>query len=361
MTAPLAADYFDGQVARAHPVRLHIAHGELHIDGPEIARRVPLAEVRWPERQRHGARMAHLADGGAVFCHDSAAFDVWVRDAGIGDSLIVSAQQSWRATGVLMLALLLLALAGYLWGLPLAARAILAFAPPSLDRAIGEAALDASQHWLKPSELPAADQQRLRAVFADAVERAYYTKPSANPSATSPATPRPTFEVRFHKSVIGPNAFALPGDTIVITDELVKLLDGRDDVLVGVFAHEFGHLRHRHGMRSLVQVTLLGAITSVAFGDFSALLAAAPALLGQAAYSRDFEREADAESVAVLRAAGLSPEVMIVFFDKLRQRLRDRSSKPAADEDPAVAIGIGLASHPADEERIRFFRDAARR
>src|SRR4030095_10063794 len=117
------------------------------------------------------------------------------------------------------------------------------------------------------------------------------------------------------KSRIGPNAFALPGGTIILTDDLVKRVGADEAVLIGVLGHELGHLRHRHGMRMLIEVGALGAIASVLVGDFSTLLASMPVWLGQAAYSRDAEREADAEAVRVLRASGASPAVMVGFFE----------------------------------------------
>lgn len=358
----VAVEYFDGRSARPHPVRLHVQGAQLHIRGEGIACTVPIAAVQWPERQRHAPRVAHLPDGASLHATDTELFDAFLGGAGVGESMVVRAQQSWRATAVAVLVLLVLAAAGYLWGLPLAARSALALVPVSVDRSLGEAALDGGLgRWLQPSTLPPQRQQQLREAFARAVERAY------------PAGERPVYEVRFHASRIGPNAFALPGGIIVLTDELVQLVDGRDDVVLGVLAHELGHVRHRHGMRALVQVALLGTVTSIAFGDFSTLLAGAPALLGQMAYSRDFEREADAESVHVLRAAGHSPEVMVVFFERARQwssRPADRRPGEGREETPREGgthrapvfdLPIALASHPADAERIRFFRDAARR
>jgi predicted Zn-dependent protease len=119
-------------------------------------------------------------------------------------------------------------------------------------------------------------------------------------------------------------------------------------------------------MRLLVQVGALGVIASAVFGDFSSLLAASPALLGQAAYSRNAEREADAESARVLKDAGISPAVMITFFERLAARDRPEdgaaggaSAPGPADNRPreASGLGIAIASHPAG--RIAFFRAAA--
>jgi len=349
-TAPgtIEADYFDGASARAHRVHLSIAADHLLVNGDGIARQVPLADVQWPERTRHGKRVAHLRDGASLQAAHAAGWDAWLAAAGVRESRVVQMQQSWRATAVAIVGLLLLAAAGYLWGLPWAARAVVAFVPHSIDRTIGDTAWGTiAPRWLAPSTLPPARQQALRDAFARMVER------------TDPQRQRPAYELYFHGSAhgrLGPNAFALPGGRIVITDELVRLLDGRDDVVLGVLAHELGHVHHRHGMRSLVQVTLLSTATSVAFGDFSSVLATAPVLLGHLAYSRDFEREADEHAVRMLRANEVSPEVMVTLFERLaaeRPGGRDHASRSD--------IGIAFASHPGDAERIRLFREAARR
>jgi predicted Zn-dependent protease len=330
----LAAAYFDGRSARAHPVRLRCEGEQLHIDGDGIARAVPLRQVRWPERTRHGVRVAELPDGAAVQCDDAAAWDLFAQACGRGDSLVVRAQQSWR--WVLASALVTVALLGaaYQWGVPWAAQATLAIVPEEIDESIGEAALESIDETLmQPSALPEEQQDALR----DAFDRAVAAQPEGS---------IPPYRIEFRRSKIGPNAFALPGGTIVMTDELVKLVDGDEAVIVGVLGHELGHVRERHGMRMLLQASAIGVIASIVVGDFNSLLAAAPVVLGQAAYSRDAEREADAESARILKGAGLPPAAMVTFFEKI-----------AAKRGDGPSLGIAIASHPADAERIRFFRD----
>jgi len=358
----LSADYFDGVSARARRVELRLHGRVLHIDADGLALRWPLAELRWPERTRHGARVAHFRDGGSVQALDAQAWDRWARASGIGESSIVRAQQNWRGTLVAGMLLMLLVAAGYRWGVPWLARATLAALPASADRAIGAAVLRSFDGaLLQPSTVASARQQQLRAAFAQAVAQA------------DPALGRPPYELRFYaspkhgsgadaRSHLGPNAFALPGGTIVVTDEMLQLLQGRDDVLIGVLGHELGHVRRRHGMRLLVQATLIGTAASIAWGDFSSVLAAAPALLGQSAYSRDFEREADDDAITLLRANGQSPAVMTELFERLAAQRptagrTDQKDSAGADFD----LGIALASHPADAERMRRFRDAAAR
>ena len=357
----LAVDYFDGRSARARPVTLGCRGGTLHIDGEGLALRVPLSAVQWPERTRHGARVAHLPDGASLHGADPSAWDAFVRACGQGDSAVVRLQQSWRWVGASMAALVLVLAGLYHWGVPWAARAVVAATPLSVDLALGEAALASlDAQMLQPSRLNPARQQRLRAAFAQAL-------------AAQPAGSVPAHHIEFRRSRLGPNAFALPGGTIIVTDELVLLLDAPpggdtlvgspDHTLIGVLAHELGHVRQRYGLRMVVQVAAVGVLASAVLGDFSTLLAGAPVLLGQAGYSRDAEREADAEAVQVLRAAGISPRVMVAFFDQLAAADARAASAPAgtapAEAREAGWLGIAIASHPADAERVRYFNDAA--
>jgi Zn-dependent protease with chaperone function len=353
----LAAEHFDGVSARARRVQLHISGHTLHVDGEGVSLQLPLAEVQWPERTRHSARVAHFARGGSVQALDSGAWDAWLRHAGVGESAVVKAQQSWRSTLVAVLLLLVLAAAGFQWGVPWLTRGVLAALPVAADRAVGDAVLRSLDGTiLLPSTVPAARQQALRDALASAVARG----------------PHPVaHELRFHtspklgtaadaKTRLGANAFALPGGTVVVTDEMLELLQGRDDVLIGVLGHELGHVRRRHGMRMLIQASLLGAAASLAWGDFSTVLATAPVLLGQSAYSRDFEREADDDAIVFLRANGLSPAVMVELFERLREQRAPKNAEPPAQRK-GFDLGIALASHPADAERVQRFRDAAAR
>lgn len=339
-----AADYFDGMHAGARPVTLHMEGGDLLLRGEGFEHRVPAAELDWPEPTRHGMRVLHLARGGSVQCTDSAAWDAWCRANGRGPGWVARLQGSWRWVLASVAVLLALAVALQRWGLPVLADAVVAATPAQVESALGASALaTVDRFMLQPSQLAPARQSDLRAAFARVV--------AAQPPGTVPP-----WQLVFRASRIGPNAFALPGGTIVLTDELVTLFADDEAVLMGVLAHELGHVRHRHGLRLLVQGTVLAAVAAVVFGDFSSLLASAPVALGNAGYSRAAEREADRVSAQMLAAAGISPQVMVQFFEVIG---RERGTPPAAEADRAWS-GIAIASHPADADRIRFFREAAR-
>jgi Zn-dependent protease with chaperone function len=348
----LQVDYFDGLHARPRRLEARVESGHLRLSEPGMPHAavvsVPTRDVHWPERTRHGARIAQLPDGGAVHGLNGPDWDEWVRvNAAHAESWTVTLQQSWRWTVAAAIALVLCSLAAYRWGLPWATTGVLAVTPTSIDLELGQATLRSMEgRWLQPSRLPMAEQQRLRSLL----ERALRTTAAqgSSPASLIGSTPH---RLHFRRATMGPNAFALPDGSLVLTDELVALLQEHDDVLIGVLAHEVGHVRHRHGMRLFVQSGILGAAVSVAWGDFSSLIAAAPALLGQMAYSRDFEREADDDAITVLRANGIRPSVMATLFEQLQAHRRAEDGRKMAPQatrkaDQATSASPSAATRP---------------
>jgi Zn-dependent protease with chaperone function len=335
----LAADWFDGRSARARPVEAWVQGGTLHF-GDQSA---PLSGVTWPERQRHGQRQVLLPGGGLLSFADAAAFDEWARASGHSDSAIVRWQQSWRLA-LLSLVLLVAGLAaGYRWGLPWAVDAAVDVLPPGVEVSLGEHLLDGlDDEWLEPSRLGAAQQQAWRARWAAVLERARRQGGVAVPER---------FEIHFRDGgkALGPNAFALPGGDIVITDALLELLADEPDAVMTVLAHELGHVQHRHGLRMVLRAGAVSVVASVIVGDFSTLLAAAPAVLASNAYSRDNEREADLYGRTLARAGGVDTSRMAIFFERLAKKHR-----ATVGNNP---VAIAISSHPADEERVRFFSE----
>jgi Zn-dependent protease with chaperone function len=349
---PLKVLYFDGR--RAHPREAWLqvqgqgrdAQGVLTDTQGSTLHRFAIRKANWPERTRHGARLVELPDDdqghlmGQIQAPDAAAYDAWAAAClPHSESLVVRAQQSWRGV-MAALVLLVVGITGfYLYGLPIAARGITALVPHTVDESLGRGALaQVDGDMMEPSKLAPEVQQRLREKFDAAVKKAY-------PQQT------PIHRLEFRKSKVGPNAFALPGGTMVMTDELVNLVKD-DEVVLGVMGHELGHVTHRHGMRQLVQLTVIQAVLSVAFGDYGSLLTAAPLILGGAAYSRAHEREADEASIHFMQANGISPLVMVKFFEAVRAEQKAKTKK--------TPLGIAIIStHPSDDERIERFRRAA--
>ncbi len=91
-----------------------------------------------------------------------------------------------------------------------------------------------------------------------------------------------------------PNAFALPGGTVVFTDELLKKLDS-DEAKAFVLAHEIGHVIRRHAPRRIAGTVLFGLLSGIVFGDGSALSSVTNSAFGlnDLRHSRTAESEAD--------------------------------------------------------------------
>lgn len=362
--AALTSQWFDGRSPRAQPVSLRVEGSELllqTLDGA-TAQRYPLRAVRWPERRTHGQRQTDLPDGSLIQHADAAEWDAWWRAQGFGDSAVVGWMQSWRGSLLAVAGAVVFLVAAWVWGVPWLSTALAHQVPESLETRIGEASMTQLKAlFLKPTALPQAQQNALRQRFAEVVE------------VSHPEGDAPAWTLSFHRSdALGANAFALPGGQLVMTDGLVTLLEDQPDALVGVLAHELGHVRHRDGLDMLVRSSLVSALVGVVLGDASGFLATVPATLVTQSYSRDAERRADAHAAQMLHNAGISPAVMAVFFERvLKEEAGDDPTsgsppEPAGkgDDQPAGeadSLPISVASHPDHAERIRYFREWAPR
>lgn len=348
----LQTQWFDGRSPRGRSVRLWVQGDELLLqthDG-ETERRYPLDGVHWPERRSHGQRQAELPDGGLIQHANAAEWDAWWQANNGRESVVVGWMQSWRATLIAMAGTVAFLAAAWVWGVPVLSTVLARMVPASLENRIGQESLaQLDGLFLQPSQLPQARQNALRARFARAVERAY-------PDGGAPA-----WQLSFHRSkILGANAFALPGGSIVVTDGLVELLDDQPDAIVGVMGHELGHVAHRDGLDLMVRAGLLSALLGLVVGDASSFLATVPATLATQAYSRDAERRADASAAQLLHANGVSPAVMALFFERMLQQPNKKGQpggqKKRAGKDEASLL-IAISSHPDHAERIRYFRE----
>jgi Zn-dependent protease with chaperone function len=356
----LATEWFDGRSPRPHRAWLRCEGSELIVrlseEQARVDRRYVLRGIRWPERRSHGLRQTELPDGSLIQHADAREWDAWAQGNGLRESAIVGWMQSWRGALGAMVSTVVFLAAAWVWGVPLLSTAIAHSIPHSVEASIGEASLKQLRAlFLKPSELPDSQQTKLRQGFAALVQNAY------------PEGDAPAWQLSFHKSkALGANAFALPGGQIVITDELVNMLDDVPDAVLGILAHELGHVEHRHGLDLMVRASLVSAMVGVVIGDASGFLATVPATLATQAYSRDAERQSDAQAAHMLHASGISPAFMATFFERLRDneastrdgsaQSREPSTEPGVEEGSA-SLPIAISSHPDHAERIRFFRN----
>ena len=328
------ARYFDGRSSRAHAVRLSVGKGDLDIAGDDIARRAPVSEIRVSEPLAHAPRIVTFSDGAFCEVDDNSAFAQILAASGHRDSFVVAWQNQWRGAFVAVFALIAFLFIAYRWVLPEAAEYAAVRVPLAWEDRLGsEATAFLEKRIFSTTQL----SQEKRDALADRFE------------AIAPEDGR-DYAIRFRASKIGPNALALPGGIIYVTDELVELAPD-DDAVLGVLAHELGHIEQRHLMRRLFASAAVGAAVALLFGDVSTMLAALPTILIDLDYSRAMEREADSYAVDLLRAKGISTGSLATLFERMQNAHDKRGPK---GDWPAY-----LSTHPPTPERVELFRKPA--
>lgn len=337
MDAPAArARLYDGRTAAARDVTLSLTgagdSAQLHVHGRGSEQLLFLTEVRIGERVGATNRLLGLPHGVSLEVLDNPAFDEALQRCGIrtAEQGIGRLESRWRSALIIGAAALAAVVLFLKFGLPALSTRAVGLIPPSADAYIGEDTLRVlDKTTFGPSQLSAARQAQLTAEFAE-ITRDY-------PWGGTP----PVLLFRTGGSIRA-NAIALPSGVVVLTDELVALSKD-DDELRGVLAHELGHVVNRHAMRMLVQSSTSTLVLAGVFGDVSGaapLTAAAPAIVVNAAYSRDFEREADSFAFHWMARHHISPAHLADLLERLRTGRGDESA------------GF-LASHPDLEERVR--------
>jgi len=220
-------------------------------------------------------------------------------------------------------------------GIPVAARVAAAAMPANVNDLIGREAMEAMDEYLfSPTQLSDARQLELQALFDDVV---------------SEVGGKDNYSLQFRSGEgIGPNAFALPAGIVIMTDELVELAEQEAEI-AAVLAHEVGHVVNRHSMRRLIQSSVSAGLIVAVTGDLGSaanLAVGLPAVLLNAAYSREFEREADQVAFTYLESRNID----LAELGELLVRIDEAYGR---DPDSATL----LDSHPGSRERL----EAARR
>lgn len=334
----ITASYFDGRSSRRHDAELTIAGGVLTLAGAFGRREVALIDVAIDEAMANAPRVLRFADGAYCEVADHRALDLALRDAGWREGLVARIQKRWRwAIGALAGFTALMALA-YFFLLPWLAQEIAPRLPPGLAVAISERTLtQLDETVLQASKLPATRQQTIAARLA---------------ALDAGGSRLPAYRLHFRSSPkVGANAFALPDGQIVLLDELVALAEN-DEQLAAVLAHELGHVHHSHGMRQLIQSTIVSFVAGAWFGDISSIAASLGALALESRYSREFEREADDYAARRLNENGLGAGQLGRILTRLEA---DHQRRHPGD-------GPGLFnSHPDVAERVRALSGQAGR
>ena len=166
-------------------------------------------------------------------------------------------------------------------------------------------------------------------------------------------------EIKFNKSnILGPNALALPGGPIIITDDLVELLKD-DDLILSVIAHEIAHIKERHSLQQIVEIAGLSSIAWMIFGLDESILEEIVFIginIWGLKKSRDLEKDADIIALKLLEKTGISKKSFILAIEKLTNHycIATKIEKSVCMNE--VKSGW-LSTHPSGAERLKYLRN----
>ncbi len=339
------ATYFDGRSSTAHTVSIAADGQRLRIQGdvPWLQRDEPLKDCVIAPPLGKTKRTISLPDGAMLETDDLAAVEALERvvRGNRGMRFVHFLESRWKTVAASFLGLALCVWVFMAFGIPALAKKIAYAVPQELSEELSRKTMDVlDKRLLQPSKLPQARIRSLEKSF-----RRLHRE----------IDPGQAYRIEFRKSpVIGPNAFALPSGTIVMTDELVRLAKN-DREIEGVMVHEIAHVEQRHGLRNIIQDAGVFLVISALVGDvtsITSMAAALPTVLAEARYSRAFEREADERVARYFTNKGWSTRS---YQNILRRITKDMQKYPGESL---------LSSHPLTEERIRNmqeFEKAARK
>ena len=215
----VAATFFDGRSSRAHPVQLNV--GQLDAGGSVLLIRAGdwernelLTGIRVTPRVAGIHRTLVLRDGGQLQVEDNNAVDAWFPSRDRTAALIDRLERHSVAVAASLLVTVASIVFVIFFGIPYAAEKIAAHIPDSVAREMGEQTVTLlNKFGIENSKLPQQRRDELQAVFTK------YVADLPDPKH---------YQLRFMEAK-HPNAFALPGGIIVVTDEMVRLIDTKPD------------------------------------------------------------------------------------------------------------------------------------
>ena len=324
--ASWTGQFSDGLDATTRVVEVGVTDLHLYVFDEPLVHIVPLAQVRASPRLGKLPRTLALPDIGIVVLADTEALS---HQLGEKPSYLTRMESATHFAVPTLLLLIAGCWALYAAALPWLADTVarqLSGAWESKYSGDTLARLDATVLW-KRSALDPGKQDKLRAHLLGHLQ----------PESIDPS------HIHFRSSVqLGPNAVALAGGDVVFTDALVELLT--PDELVGVYAHELGHVHHRHVVRSeMREAGLRGMINLITgFGALNASVASTASAWGLTHYSREFETEADMYAFNLLRATNQSPCLLVSALQKLQ-----RTGEPREDSETSW-----FSTHPPTHVRV---------
>ena len=293
-------------------------------------------------------RRLDFADGSSFETRDNDGVDRLLKPYRGPRSGLVHELERFRPRLIIFVVLVIaFSVAIYRLAVPVLVEVAVLATPPVVPQLMSRSLLASLDGTVfEPSGLSAEKQKSLTDAFAKLAA----LTPRGLAALTAPD--HPAYTLNFRKGgPIGPNAFALPDGTVILTDELVELASN-DELVLGVLAHEIGHVEHQHSLRQLYRAAGVTALIMLIGGDIGSgtedILVQGSALLSLS-YSRGAEAEADRHAVELMHKAGHDPKAIAHFLELIRDKLGDKEERDFLSTHPATPERIAETLRYADE------------
>ncbi len=361
----IETDYYDGKSAKRIAATVTVVGDVVVIAHDGGSSEFPVADVKVQSQLKGVPCRLEFPDGSAAVTNDHAAV-TQVFGTGSTRTLAHRLESHLGFVFAAMAGVIVAVALGYFYGVPFAAREIAQRLPDGIESQLAEASIGSLDSAIfEPSKID--EKRRNETLKAFEQLRA---------ATNLPATVRLEFR---DGGWIGPNALALPGGVVVVTDQLIDAMPSVDET-TAVLAHELGHVESRHSLRTLLQSSITALAAMAIYGDVGALTTmtiTAPTVLAHTGYSRDFEREADDFAFALLKKTGRSPLAFASAMraleraveaarknsktSKLRKRLGFPDAKPTETDSKDPAAGTEEGEGTSKSENATGANDVAAR
>lgn len=338
----------DGQTARSETVTVRLTAGGLEITGtgsPTLHAYDTLTSASPVTASASDVLLSVAEQPGASLFVSGADF---VRHLATRAPGLTASAQRWKTTRpILVVVALILAGAATLWALDVSpAKGIASLMPDRVRQGLGDSVVASMVGNRRECTNPAG--------------RKALDKLTARLSAAS-GSPR-SFSVRVVDWKLI-NAFATPGERIVMTSEIIAKAISPDEI-AGILAHEMGHGIELHPEAGIVRAIGLTAAMELLLG--SGTISNLGLTLAQIQYTRAGEREADHHALRILKQASISTAGIVAFFERLDAIERTKSKKAKTNGKPDNTKTDSSASdvqrealalfrtHPVSEERAKL-------
>ena len=272
--------------------------------------------VHVSDRLANVARKIELEDGAMFETLDNDGVDSLLGYESNFFVRMTRAESSLKVIVVSVVCTVVVLMGLYRYGLPALANGAAKITPPGVLSLMDNGTLSTVDRVLfNPSKLGSARKKEITGLFGELAKQ----------------SGQENMRLLFRDGgVLGANAIALPGGTVIITDQLIGLAKS-DNEIAGVLAHEIGHVELRHSLRQIYRVLGLGFMITIIGGDSGQLVEdviAQAVALESLSYSRSFEIESDHRSAQLMIELGRDP---LAFLKLLQRVTKDEQKEGTSD------------------------------